>query len=101
MKIIITSYPNKPKELKQFIMTILGKKLAQCINRLNYMKSYYWWEGKIQTWEEKLLLIKTSDGKVSNLIEHIEKHHPYETPEIISLSPEQVNDSYLQYITDK
>jgi periplasmic divalent cation tolerance protein len=98
MKIIMTTYPAKPKELKQFIYRILGSKLAMCVNKINYVKSYYIWEGKIKSDNEKILLIKTSDEKVKELKDFLEKNHPYDVPEIIELNPSDVNESYLNWI---
>lgn len=98
MIIIKTTFPNKPRQLKNFMMNILGKKLAVCINRLNYVKSYYLWEGKIQKSEEKIILIKTREDKKDALIKHIEKNHPYDTPEIVVIKSDWVNEKYLEYL---
>lgn len=98
MKIIMTTYPAKPKELKNFIMRILGSKLAKCVNQINYVKSYFWWEGKITHWQEKILLIKTNDENASKLKAFLEKNHPYDVPEIVELNPESVNEGYLGWM---
>ena len=100
MKIIMTTYPAKPKELKQFIYRILGSKLAMCVNKINYVKSYYIWEWKIKSDNEKILLIKTSDDKVEKLKNFLEKNHTYKVPEIIILNPEDVNNSYLYWVNN-
>lgn len=101
MKIVLTTYPNKPKELKKFILQILWKRLAKCINRINYMKSYYFFEWKINTDEEKLVIIKTTDDKIESLKNFIENNHPYKIPEIVIINPEDVNNSYLNWINEK
>jgi len=82
MILIKTTYPNKPRECKKLIQGIIGGKLAACVNRINGVKSYYFWEGKIENSQELILLIKTLPEKKEKLIEYIKKHHPYETPEI-------------------
>ncbi|MDD3646527.1 MAG: divalent-cation tolerance protein CutA [Candidatus Gracilibacteria bacterium] len=94
----MTTYPNKPKELRNFVMRILGSKLAMCVNQINYVKSYYWWEGKITHGQEKILLIKTSDENAGKLKIFLEKNHPYDVSEIVELSPESVNEGYLGWI---
>jgi len=100
MKVIMTTYPAKPKQLKQFIYRILGSKLAMCVNKINYVKSYYIWEWKIKSDNEKILLIKTSDDKAKKLKTFLEKNHPYDVPEILILNPEDVNKSYLNWINN-
>ena len=101
MKIVLTTYPAKPKELKQFVMTLLWKKLAKCVNQINYVKSYYWWKWKIEVSQEKLLMIKCNNEKIGEIQKIIKKLHPYDVPEIITLSPKQVNESYLNFINEK
>jgi len=100
MRILITTYPNKPRQLKKFIMAILKQGLAKCINRVNYVKSYYIWEGKIVKDEEKLLIIKTSDDKKQALQDWIKKNHPYEVPEIVWIKPNEVGEKYLKWIQE-
>ncbi len=100
MKIILTTYPNRPRELKNFIYKILKKKLAVCVNKINYVKSYYIWEWKIKKDQEQILLIKTSDKNLEKLKEFLEKNHPYEVPEILVLNPMEVNDSYLNWVNN-
>lgn len=98
MIIILTTYPNSPKKLKNFIMAILGKKLAKCINRINYVKSYYIWQGKIMSEQEKQLIIKTTDDKKEELIKFIEKNHPYDIPEIIVLNTDDMWEKYMNWM---
>ncbi len=100
MKIIMTTYPAKPKELKQFIYRILGSKLAMCVNKINYVKSYYIWEWKIKNDNENILLIKTSKDKVKKLQAFLDKNHPYDVPEILILEPNEVNESYLNWVNN-
>lgn len=58
MKILLMTYPNDGRKLKQLITALLKKKLIACANVMNYAKSYYLREGKIKKDEEKLILIK-------------------------------------------
>ncbi|OIN92008.1 hypothetical protein AUJ42_01070, partial [Candidatus Collierbacteria bacterium CG1_02_44_10] len=90
LAVLLMTYPNDGRNLQRLIAAILKQGLAKCINRVNYMKSYYLREGKIKREEEKLLLIKTTDDKKERLIAFIKKQHPYEVPELIWLQPESV-----------
>ncbi len=94
----MTTYPNSWKELKKLILWLLKQWLASCVQRVNYMKSYYLREGELKRKEEKLLLIKGKSEKKDAMIAFLKKMHPYEVPEIISLSPEEVDESYLAWI---
>ena len=98
MYILLTTYPNKPRQLKKFILAILKQWLAKCVNRINYVKSYYIWEWKIVKDEEKLLIIKTTEDRKEKLENWIKKNHPYDTPEIIWIKPDGVDEKYLNWI---
>ena len=82
MLLIKTTYPNTPRECKKFIQGLIGGRFAACVNRINGVKSYYIWEGKIQSSQELILLIKTLPEKKEKCISYIKKNHPYSIPEI-------------------
>ena len=89
------TYPNDGRKLKQLITALLKKKLIACASVMNYAKSYYLREGKIKKDEEKLIFIKFSKEKESELLPFIKKLHPYEIPELIVLAPDAVDAAYL------
>lgn len=64
------------------------------------MTSVYFWEGKIQTEPEHLLLIKTLEEKFDELSDFIRANHSYEVPEIVAIDPEKVSDDYLKWMRD-
>jgi len=96
--ILMMTYPNDGRKLQRLIIAILKQWLAKCVNRINYVKSYYLREGKLKRDEEKLLLIKTTQDKKEKLIAFIKKQHPYDTPELIWLQPEEVDEKYLKWL---
>ena len=95
MKILLMTYPNDGRKLKQLITALLKKKLIACASVMNYAKSYYLREGKIKKDEEKLIFIKFPKEKESELLPFIKKLHPYEIPELIVLAPDAVDAAYL------
>lgn len=98
-RIVMTTYPNEWRDLKRLIIAILKQNLWACVQRINYVKAYYVREGEIKKTEEKILLIKTTADKQSKLIEFLKKQHPYELPEIMSLHPDEVDASYLSWLS--
>ncbi len=61
---------------------ILEKRLAACAN-LKEIKSYFWWDGRLQEENEVQILIKTTQSQLQNLLDAINKLHTYQTPEIL------------------
>ena len=47
---------------------------------------------------EVLLIIKTTQGRLSALEESVCTEHPYETPEFVSLEPDHISAPYLQWL---
>ncbi|NOQ16359.1 MAG: divalent cation tolerance protein CutA [Methyloprofundus sp.] len=77
---------------------IVENKLAACVNILPALTSVYRWQGKVETAQEHLLLIKASSTQYSKIEQFINTHHPYDVPEIIAFSIENGLPAYLQWI---
>ncbi len=99
MIIVFTTIPNI-EEAENLARKIVEVKLAACVQVLPQMKSFYFWEGKVQNDSEYLLLIKTLETKFPALEKFIEEHHSYDVPEIVALSAKQVSESYLKWMND-
>lgn len=99
MIIVLTTTPNI-EEAESLAEKIVAEKLAACVQVLPAMKSFYFWEGAIQTDAEHLLLIKTLDEKFDALEAFIQSNHSYDVPEIAAIKAENVSESYLGWLTD-
>lgn len=93
----IVTVPNQ--EIANKISKILVEnRVASCVNKVSNVESIYWWEGKIESSNEIILLIKTTDNKYSDLEELIKKNHPYDVPEIICFEIKKGLNTYLSWI---
>ena len=98
--IIILCTINSIENAETIANNLLQDHFAACINIIPQIQSYYFWNGKIQNDEEFLLLIKTGKNLFNSVKERIEKLHPYEIPEIISIDITTGNQKYLTWIKD-
>ncbi len=80
--------------------SIVGAKLAACVQILPQMTSVYFWEGKVQSETEHLLLIKTVQEKFDELSEFIRIHHSYDVPEIVGIDTQKVSKTYLSWLQE-
>lgn len=96
MLVVLTTLPNI-EEAENLAQKIVAAKLAACVQILPQIKSFYFWQGKIQKDAEHLLLIKTLAEKFAELETFIKENHSYEVPEIVALSPEKVSENYLDW----
>lgn len=88
------------EEGERFAEELVREKLAACVNLIPGIKSFYWWEGKIENAPEVLLVVKTLSEKLDSLTKWVKAHHSYTVPEVISMKIEQGNPSYLQWIKE-
>lgn len=77
---------------------LLEKRLAACVNILDGMESHYWWEGKLETSQESVLLAKTNGEHVDAVIATVKALHSYKVPCVISLPIESGNKEYLAWL---
>ena len=98
--LIVLTTTSDLAEAQNLARKIIKAKLAPCVQILPKMTSVYFWDGKVQTEPEHLLLIKTVDEKFDALSEFIQKNHNYDVPEIVALDAEKVSESYLGWIKD-
>jgi periplasmic divalent cation tolerance protein len=80
---------------------LVDKQLAACVNILPGLTSIYQWQGKRETAEEHLLLIKTTNEVYVTLEQTLTKLHPYELPEIIAVPIESGSTAYLDWISQQ
>ncbi len=73
---------------------ILEKKLAACVNLVPGLESHYWWQGKLETAPEVLLLVKSSAEHFEALRELVALHHTYACPEVVGIDPHEIAPAY-------
>lgn len=99
MLIVLNTTPNI-EEAETLAKKIITAKLAACVQILPQIKSFYFWEDKVQEDAEVLLLIKTLDEKFPELRDFIQKNHSYDVPEMVALDAKEVSENYLDWIKD-
>jgi periplasmic divalent cation tolerance protein len=83
---------------QQLAELVVGKQLAACVNIITGIQSVFAWQGKIETDDEALLLIKTTDAAFEELQTTLQEQHPYELPEIVAVSISGGLPGYLDWI---
>lgn len=80
---------------------LVQERLAACVNLLPQMQSIYRWQGRIETDDEILLLIKTQAARMEALQQRVLEHHPYELPEIVAVEIGSGLPRYLDWIDEQ
>lgn len=95
--LIFITCANK-REAELISLKLVKNKLAACVNILSKVKSFFWWQGKIDRVDEVLLIIKSNKTKLSKIIRLVTTMHSYQVPEIIALPIIGGYKPYLRWI---
>jgi len=95
--IVSTSTATK-EDAQRIAQAVLEPHLAACVQVVGPVSSSYWWQGKLETSEEWLCLIKTSMAHYPELEQAVLTAHPYEVPELVAVSIEAGSSAYLKWL---
>ncbi len=77
---------------------LVSSRLAACANIINNVESVYRWNGKIQSAQEVILIVKTKESAIEKLIEKVKSLHSDECPCIVVWPIVDGNVEYLKWI---
>ena len=77
---------------------LVTKRLAACVNIVPGLESLFYWQGKLDSCRELLLIIKTTRTGFERLQRAILRLHPYDCPEIIALPVVAGHRPYLKWV---
>jgi periplasmic divalent cation tolerance protein len=86
------------EEAREISTSLLEQKKAACFNIIPEVKSFFWWEDRIDSARERLLVAKTKASMLPEFTELVKKIHSYTVPEIIALPIVGGNQEYLDWI---
>ncbi|NUN05489.1 MAG: divalent-cation tolerance protein CutA [Bdellovibrio sp.] len=87
---------------EKIAQTLLQEKIVGCANIIPGMESMYWWQGKLETSSEYILLLKalkTSDAQ-NRITNRVQELHPYEVPCVMTLPVLGINGSFKNWLEE-
>jgi len=100
-KIVIFVTTASEQEAHKIADLLLSRRKAACVNIVPGVDSSFWWQGKLDSARENLLVIKTKASLLTDIIELVKTAHSYEIPEIIALPIIGGNEDYLRWIDNE
>lgn len=86
------------EEARRIGRALVEERLAACVNILDGMNSFYWWEGAVQDDQETVLIAKTRDRLQERLTARVRELHSYDCPCVVALPIEGGNPAYLDWL---
>jgi len=85
-------------EAKNIGNILLENRLCGCCNIIDRIESIYWWNEEIENDEESILIVKTKDDKIDEIISKVREIHSYENPCILALPILKASEDYKNFI---
>jgi periplasmic divalent cation tolerance protein len=86
------------KTARALARAALQARLVACANLIPRLESHYWWQGKLESSAEVLILFKTTRARLAALEKLILVRHPYDTPEFVVLPIAAGSRRYLDWL---
>ena len=86
------------EEARKIGKELVTSRLAACVNIMDNMNSFYRWDGEIQDDSEVIMIAKTTEDRVPELVEKVKSMHSYDCPCIVSLPVVGGHQPYLDWI---
>lgn len=79
---------------------LVEEHLAACVNVVRGVRSFFFWEGRLQEEDEVLLLVKTRRERYGELETRLRSLHSYTVPEILALAVEAGSPAYVAWVRE-
>lgn len=96
VKIVFVTCP--PERASEIAGHLLNQRVCACVNVVPEVESRYWWQGRLESARESLLIIKCDAELLDTVVEKVKEVHPYEVPEVTALTVEGGNPDYLEWV---
>jgi periplasmic divalent cation tolerance protein len=97
--VVLITTPS-PEVASAIAEALVRDRLAACVNMVPGITSIFWWENKVQTESEVLMIVKTLRHRYEALADRVRSLHPYTVPEIIALPLAAGNRPYLDWVRE-
>ena len=94
----VTTTTATKEEAQKIARHLVAQRVAACVQIAGPIISTYRWQGKVETAEEWLCVIKTRESLYPELEKAIISLHSYETPEIIAVPIIKGSREYLSWL---
>ncbi len=95
---LVLSTASSREEAQKLAQALVHEQVAACVNIVGPISSTYRWKGAVETSEEFLLVIKTTQQRFAAVRDLLLQNHSYQLPECISVAIDDGSTDYLKWL---
>jgi len=100
MNIVIFITCANKREATRIAKCLVEQRLVACVNLVASIKSIFWWQKRIDSATEVLLIAKSKKSLIDKIVKQVRSLHSYSVPEIIALPIVAGNKDYINWINE-
>ena len=97
-KVVVLITAASEQEARSIAELLLNQRKAACVNILPGINSLFWWQDRLDSAQESLLIVKTEAPLLNEIVRLVKETHSYDVPEIIALPIIGGNQDYLEWV---
>lgn len=97
-QVVVLVTASSEEESGKISTVLLEQRKAACVSVVPGAVSRFWWQGKLDSAREFLLIIKTRAALVPEITEIVKKLHSYTVPEVVALPIVAGNRDYMDWV---
>jgi len=95
---VVVFITSTDEEAPKIAEALLMQRKAACVNIVPKVSSLFWWQDKLDSAQESLLIVKTKASLLNEIVTLVREVHSYDIPEIVALPIVGGNQDYLEWI---
>ncbi len=98
MNMIVLVTAQNSSQAKRIGQALLEAHVIACVNIVPGVQSLFWWQGKVDSSKEVLMVMKTQKRCFNKIVTIVKRLHSYQTPEIVALPIVLGERAYMQWL---
>jgi len=99
--VVILITASNEEEAHKIADGLLTQRKVACVNIVPRVSSVFWWQDKLDSEQESLLIVKTKASLLNEIVTLVKEIHSYDVPEVIALPIVGGNQDYLKWIGEE
>lgn len=99
--LLVLTTLSSPEDARRFVRALVDERVVACGTIVPGATSIYRWSDDVQDTPEVVVLLKTMASRWVALRDVVQRHHPYEVPELIALPVSAGLEAYVAWVGEE